>query len=263
MTDERLAHALDGPMEAPVLVLSGSLGTTRAMWQPQVAALALEWRLVRIDHPGHGGSPVWNGPVTVEGIGRSALALLDELGYERASWCGLSLGAAAGQWVAAHAPERIERLILCCTSARFNAPQAYLERAATVRARGMAAVSGAVVARWFTKAFAESRPDLVAQFRSTLEAIPAEGYAACCEAVAGFDGRPDLATIAAPTLVLAGAEDRATPVEHARTLCAGIPGAELTVVAGAAHLANVERPEAVTEAIRNHLRAKTGRSRDA
>jgi pimeloyl-ACP methyl ester carboxylesterase len=106
----RLAYALDGPEDASVVVLSSSLGTTRDMWLPQVSALSREWRLLRIDHPGHGESPVWNETVTTERIGRAALDLLDELGHARVSWCGLSLGGAIGQWVAAHAPNRIERL---------------------------------------------------------------------------------------------------------------------------------------------------------
>jgi len=259
MTVRRLSYALDGPITGPLLVLSGSLGATRDMWLPQVAALDQEWRLLRIDHPGHVEPPVWTERVTIESIGLAALDLLDALGYERAAWRGLSLGGAVGQWLAAHAPERIEHLILCCTSARLDSPEAYMQRADTVRAQGMAAVAGTVVERWFTAAFRERQQDVVARYRSMLESIPAEGYAACCEAVAAFDGRPYLAGIAAPTLVIAGSEDRATPVEHARVLYDGIPGSRLEMIAGAAHLANVEQPEAVTEAIRSHLKGDTGR----
>ena len=263
MSARRLSYVLDGPADAPVLVLSGSLGTTRDVWLPQVAALGQVWRLLRIDHPGHGESPRWDERVTIEGIGRATLDLLDTLGHKRVSWCGLSLGGAIGQWVAAHAPERIEHLILCCTSARFDSPDAYLQRADTVRAHGMASVAGAVVERWFTAPFREGQRDVVARYRSTLESIPAEGYAACCEAVAEFDARPFRARITAPTLVIAGSEDRVTPVEHARALCGGIPGSRLEVIASAAHLANVEQPEAVSEAITSHLKGDTRRTLDA
>ncbi len=253
MNEPRLSYALDGPADAPVLVLSGSLGTTRDMWLPQVPVLSQKWRLLRVDHPGHGESPVWDDRVTVENIGLAVLDLLDNLNHQRVSFCGLSLGGAIGQWIAAHAPERIERLILCCTSARFATPGAYLQRAATVRKQGMAVIAGAVIERWFTAHFRDEQPDVVAHYRSMLEAIRAPGYAECCEAVAEVDARPYLASIAAPTLVIAGGEDRAAPVEHAEELRDRIPGARLEVIAGAAHLANVEQPEAVSSAIWVHL----------
>jgi 3-oxoadipate enol-lactonase/4-carboxymuconolactone decarboxylase len=256
MTSRSLSYALDGPADAPVIVLSGSLGTTREMWLPQVTALHRDWRLLRIDHPGHGDSPVWDGRVTIEDIGRASLDLLDVLGYERVSWCGLSLGGAVGQWVAAHARDRIDHLILCCTSARFDSPDVYRQRAETVRKRGMQSVADGVVERWFTGSFRERQPDVVARYRSMLESVPAEGYAACCDAVAGFDARPYLAEITAPTLVIAGGEDQATPVEHARTLCGGILHSRLELIPNAAHLANVERPGAVTRAIYSHLQGE-------
>lgn len=255
MTVEALSYALDGPPQAPVLVMSGSLGTTRDMWLPQVEALTRPWRLLRLDHPGHGGSPVWNGSVTVEAIGQASLALLDDLGLSRVSWFGLSLGGAVGQWVAAHAPQRVERLGLCCTSARFSAPEAYRERAATVRAQGMAAVTGRVLERWFTPSFHRRHGGVVDTFRAMLESIPRDGYAACCEAVAAFDARDYLARITAPTLVIAGEEDRATPLEQAERLRDGVPGARLVVIPQAAHLAAVEQPTAVWSAVESHLRA--------
>jgi len=162
MSESRLAYALDGPADAPVLAMSSSLGTTRDMWSPQVPALSGEWRLLRIDHPGHGESPVWDGKVTVERIGLAVLDLLDTLDFQRVSFCGLSLGGAIGQWVAAHAPARIERLILCSTSARFATPEAYLQRAATVREQGTAVIAGTVIERWFTARFREREPLVVA-----------------------------------------------------------------------------------------------------
>jgi 3-oxoadipate enol-lactonase len=257
MSEPRLAYALDGPADAPVLVLSSSLGTTRDMWSPQGPALSGQWRLLRVDHPGHGESPVWDGQVTVERIGLAVLELLDRLDLQRVSFCGLSLGGAIGQSVAAHAPARIDRLILCSTSARFATREAYLQRAATVREQGTAVVAGAVIERWFTARFRDQQPLVVARYRSMVEATPAQGYAACCEAVAEFDGRPDLASITAPTLVIAGDEDPATPSEQARALRDGIAGARLEVIAEAAHLVNVEQPEAVSRAILTHLRGES------
>jgi 3-oxoadipate enol-lactonase len=269
-----LHHTLDGPHGAPVLVLSGSLGTTVDMWSPQLDALSRGWRVLRVDHPGHGrsmaprplygpkvgwgGSPLPDGPVTVESIARSILDLLDGLGFQQVSVCGLSLGGAVGQWLAAHASPRVERLVLCSTAASFVPTRGvYLQRAAVVRERGMAAVAESVLARWFTPAFFARQPAEVARYRQMLEDISPEGYAACCEAVAGFDGRGDLEQkIRAPTLVLAGADDPATPVKEARLLSEKIPGARLQVIAEAAHLVNVEQPGAVGDAIQRHLKGE-------
>jgi 3-oxoadipate enol-lactonase len=253
-----LAYSVDGPEHGPTLVLSSSLGTTGEMWLPQVDRLSERWRVVRFDHPGHGDSPTWDSPTwdspfTVGDIGRGVIELLDGLGSRRVPFCGLSLGGAVGQWLAAHAPERIDRLVLCSTSAFFGATTVYRERAALVRREGVAPVAGAVVQRWFTPQFHSTYPEVVHIYRSMLESISPEGYASCCEAVAAFDGRGDLAAIAAPTLVIAGAEDPATPVPQGRALVEGIEGARLQIIPDAAHLANVEQPELVGNAIVEHL----------
>lgn len=248
-----LAYTIDGPPDAPVLVLSGSLGSTVDMWQPQVAALGTHWRILRLDHPGHGASPIWNEPVTVSDIGQAVRELLTELGFDRVSFCGLSLGGAVGQWLAAHAPESVECLVLCSTAAQFPNRDAYRQRATVVRKQGTGAISAAVVDRWFTPDFHGRQPAVVETFRRMIESIPPEGYAACCEAVAAFDGRQDLTAIRASTLVIAGADDPAIPVEQARALCSGIAGARLLVIPQAAHVVNVEQPEVVNTAIMEHL----------
>ncbi len=239
-----LNHRLDGPDNGPLLVLSGSLGTEHSMWEPQVAALAERFRLLRYDLRGHGASEVPPGPYSIADLGGDLLGLLDQLGIERATLCGLSIGGMISMWVAAHAPERVERLVLFCTSAYLGS--AYAERAAAVRERGIEPIADAVVERWFTPGF---DPDTVARFRRALVATPAEGYAGCCEAIAGMDLRGDLASIRAPALVVAGAEDPATPPDHGHAIAEGIPGAELTVVPDAAHLATVQQPARATELI--------------
>jgi 3-oxoadipate enol-lactonase len=255
VSDRALAYDVNGPADAPVLVLSSSLGTSRDMWDPQMPRLTREWRVVRIDHPGHGESPVWNGPITIGDIGQAVLGVVDEAGHDRVSFCGLSLGSAIGQWVAAHAPERVERLILCSTSAHFG-PEPYLSRAATVRREGLAEVAAATMERWFTAAFRASEPETVSRYRAMVAATPVEGYASCCEAVGHFDGRPDLQHISAPTLVLSGAEDPATPPEAGSALAHGIAGARQEILQDAAHLLNVERPDETTRAIVRHLRGE-------
>jgi 3-oxoadipate enol-lactonase len=211
--------------------------------------------VVRYDARGHGASPVPPGPYSVADLGGDLLTLLDRLGIEGASLCGVSLGGATAIWVAAQAPERVERLVICCSSAFFDAHDAFMERAALVRAEGAGVVADGVVRRWFTPAMFEQHSQEAARMRAMIAATPAEGYAASAEAVATADLRDDLAKIAAPTLVIAGAEDPATPPEHGRRIAAGIAGAAFAEVPGGAHLASFERPEAVNELIRAHLGA--------
>ena len=245
---------VNGPPDAPVLVLSNSLGTTHAMWDAQVASLTPSFRVIRYDLRGHGASPQPAGPYRMDDLGDDLLALLDRFAVGRAHLCGISLGGMVSMWVAANAPDRVERLILCCTSAHFGNAQAWADRAAAVRTAGTEAVADAVSGRWFTPAFVVADPVTVARMRAMLAATPAEGYAACCEVVGRTDLHPMLGAIAAPTLVIAGRQDPATPPDHAFRISEAIAGSRVAVVEHAAHLANIERPEAVNELILTHLR---------
>ncbi|TDC40585.1 3-oxoadipate enol-lactonase [Micromonospora sp. 15K316] len=249
----RLYVTVDGAPDAPALLLGGSLGTTGAMWAPQVPGLAERFRVLRYDHLGHGRSAVPDGPYTVEMLGREVLRLLDDLDVPDVHYAGLSLGGMVGMWLAAHAPDRVRRLALLCTSASLGPAQGWRDRAATVRAGGVGTVAELVVARWFTPTFAAATPAVVARHRVALTATPATGYAACCEAIARMDLRDDLRAITAPTLVIAGADDPATPVEHAHAIVERIPQARLAVVERAAHLANVEQPEQVSRLLLEHF----------
>jgi 3-oxoadipate enol-lactonase len=206
--------------------------------------------MLRYDQLGHGRSEVPPGPYTVEQLGRELVGLLDSLELGRVSFCGLSLGGAVGQWLGAHAPERIDRLVLAGTTAYFGPPERWTERAAQVEAEGMGPVAEATMARWFTRGFAATAP-----YQETLASTPAEGYIACCNALAVWDFRSELIGISAPTLVVVGAEDPATPPEQAQAIAEGIPGARLAVIPGAAHLVNVEQPEAFNRAVLDHLQA--------
>ena len=248
-----LHHLLEGPEDAPVVVLANSLGTTLRVWDDQAPALQARFRLLRYDHRGHGGSPVPPGPYEIEDLGRDVLALLDRLDIERVSFCGLSIGGMVGMWLASEAPGRIERLVLCCTSALLGSPDMWSERAAKVRKNGLDAIAETVVERWFTPAFRESRPAALEWAGRMLLGIPAEGYAGCCEAIRDMDLRSRLGEIQAPTLVIAGADDPAIPLDHAELIRDSIPDARLLVIPRAAHLANVEQPETVTRAILDHL----------
>jgi 3-oxoadipate enol-lactonase len=249
-----LNHRVEGPAEAPVLVLLNSLGTDLRMWEPQAAALRDEFRLVRLDTRGHGGSPVPDGPWTLADLGNDVLGLLDLLGIAKASFAGVSLGGSTTVWIAAHAPERVEYAFPCFTSAWFGGPDPWLQRAEIVRAKGVEAVADGVLERWLTTA---ADPDLVARMREMIVATPPAGYASATEVVAHLDLRPDLDRITAPTLVISGSEDPATPPDVGRALAAGIPGAEFACLEGAAHLGNLERPDAVTDLLRARLSLET------
>lgn len=249
-----LNYRVEGPAEGPVLVLLNSLGTDMGMWEPQAAALRDSYRLVRLDSRGHGGSPVPDGLWTLADLAGDVLALLDQLAIERASFAGVSLGGSTVLWVAAHAPERVDQVFPCFTSAWFGPPDPWLKRAEIVRAKGVEAVADAVLDRWFT---ARIDPDLRARMREMILATPPAGYAAATEVVAHLDLRPDLDRIAAPTVVVSGSEDPACPPEVGRALAAGIPGADFVELEAVAHLGNVERPEALTDLIRSRLQKET------
>ena len=238
-----LHHRLDGPEDAPLLVLAPSLGTTLDLWEPQLAALTARFRVLRIDHRGHGESPLPPQGATVELLARDIEALLDSLEAPSASLCGLSLGGAVCLQLAASAPQRVDRLVLACTSTRFGEPAAWQERARLVRAEGVGAVADAVVARWFTPGFQERRPDVVAAHTAMLRATPPEGYARCCEAVGRWDGRDRLSAVRASTTVIAGRHDLAAPPAWGEAIAAGIPGARFELL-DAAHIASVEQPDA-------------------
>ncbi len=258
-----LAATLDGPAGAPVLVLGNSLGTSCGLWEPQLAAFGRYFRLLRFELRGHGGagerlspgrSPAPPGPYTIAELGADVLALLDSYRIDRALYCGVSLGGMVGIWLAANAPERIAGLGLCCTSAYLPPAGLWTDRAGRVRSGELDAIAGQVVSRWFTPAFQARAPTVAAAFVAGLRQVDPAGYAGCCEAVAAMDLRPALAAIRAPTLVVAGADDPATPPWHGAVIAAGISGARLTVLRGAAHLANVSVPGEVTAALLRHLR---------
>lgn len=246
-------HVIEGPPDAPALVLLNSLGSSLAMWEPQIDALAAQFRVVRFDARGHGRSPVPAGPYALADLGADVIALLDRLGIARAHLTGLSLGGMTAMWLAITAPERIDRLVLCCTSAKVGSPGMYRDRAVQVRADGTASIAQAVVSRWVTPGYAETHPVEVERLVAMVAATPAEGYASSCLAIETMDIEDDLSTITAPTLVIAGAEDQALPPDHGARIAARIPGTRMAVVPHAAHLGNIEQPAEFTALIEGHL----------
>ena len=246
---------VEGPQGAPVLMLSNSLGTTLRMWDAQVAPFTQHFRLVRYDRRGHGKSGVPKGPYTMERLGRDVLAVLDGLGVKKVNWCGLSMGGMVGQWLGANAPERVERLVLTNTSSFFPDKNGWNERLKLVEEKGIAAFAAPNMARWFTKGFLEREPQKVAGIQAMFAATPLEGYLACGAAVRDMDHRDLLPRIKAPTLVIAGKHDGATPPEANEYISNHIPGAKFALV-DAAHLSNIEQSEAYTKAVLAFLLAK-------
>jgi 3-oxoadipate enol-lactonase len=247
-------HAVvTGRPDGPLLVLSNSLGSTHRMWDPQIEALGERFRVVRYDTRGHGRSPSPAGPYTIDDLAGDLVALLDRLGADRAHLVGLSLGGMTAMRVAAAYPQRVSRMVLLCTGAQLPPASGWLERAALVRAEGSEVVATAVVQRWFTPGYLDAHPDERAIYERMVADTPADGYAGCCEAIAGVDLRNDLPSIAAPTLAIAGADDPATPPTKLRDIVNGIPGSQLLIVDRAAHLANVEQSATITPAIIAHL----------
>jgi len=244
---------VEGPENAPVLMLSNSLGADLHMWDAQVPGLIRHFRLVRYDRRGHGKSGVAPGPYSMERLGRDVLAVLDGLGIKKINWCGLSMGGMVGMWLGANAPERIERLVLSNTTAKFDSPAPWNERIQLVKEKGLAALADLTMERWFTKEFRERSPEKVKPLLETFLTTPPQGYIACCEAIRDMDQSETIRTITAPTLIIAGAQDPATTVEAAEFIRERIKGSKLTVL-DAAHISNIEQTQAYNDAVLGHLR---------
>jgi 3-oxoadipate enol-lactonase len=243
---------VEGAERAPVLMLSNSLGTNLHMWDPQVALLTRHFRLLRYDSRGHGRSGVPKGPYSIERLGRDVVTVLDALGIERVHWCGLSMGGMVGQWLGANAPGRINKLILSNTASYYPDKTLWFDRIKLVREKGLAALVDSNMERWFTKQFRERSPQTVAAVRDMFATTSADGYIACGAAIRDMDLRPLLPRIKAPTLVIAGRFDPATPLHMSAFIRAQIPGARL-IVLETAHIANIEQPQAYADAVLEFL----------
>jgi 3-oxoadipate enol-lactonase len=245
----RLAYRLDGPGDAPVLVLSNSIATTLRMWDGQIAELSHRNRVLRYDTRGHGASDAPAGAYSFDRLGRDVVELLDELGIETVTFCGLSFGGFIGQWLGVHAPERIERLVLANTSSYLGPAEQWDQQIDTVvAADDMSAIADMFLTNWFPSRMLEQDVELVAPFRQDLVAMNPVGLAGCFAAIRDGDMRRTIQLIACPTLVIAGEHDPVTLPEHGKAIAETIPGAQL-VPLPVVHLSNVERPEAFLGAV--------------
>ncbi|MFI0986671.1 alpha/beta fold hydrolase [Streptomyces exfoliatus] len=249
---DTLQYRVDGPEQAPVLVMGPSLGTTWHMWDRQIPELTRDWKVVRFDLPGHGGAPAQPFSSVAE-LGDRLLATLDEIGVQRFGYAGCSLAGAIGLDLALRAPHRVASLALVATSPRFGTADEFRQRGVIVRTNGLEPMARTAPEQWFTPLFAGAQPAIVDWAVQMVRTTDPGCYVAACEALAVFDVREALGRIGVPALVLVGSEDQVTGPAEARTLVAGIADARLAVVPGASHLAPVEQPAAVTDLLTEHF----------
>lgn len=243
---------VEGRQNAPALMLSNSLCTDLRMWDDQIPAFTERFRVVRYDRRGHGRSGVPNGPYSVDDFGRDALAIMDGLGLGTVHWCGLSMGGMVGQWLGANAPERIDKLVMSNTHSYYADKAVWDQRMKLARENGMAAAAGPAMERWFTKEARERRPDKVALIQRMFAETSLDGYLACCSAIRNMDMRPTHPRIKAPTLVIVGLQDPATPPAAGEVVARRIPGATLATI-DASHLSNIGQPKAYADLVLNFL----------
>lgn len=246
-----LAYRIDGPDDAPAILLSHALGADHRMWDALTAALAGEYRVIRYDARGHGASDAPDADYSIERLGMDAVGLLDAIGQSRVVFCGLSLGGMVAQWMGARAAARLSRLVVANTSA-YAGPDVWAPRVELARSKGMAPLVEPTLERWFTPAFHARAPETVDAIRSVLKTTSNVGYAGAAAAIRDMDLRPLGPLITVSTLVICGAHDLATPPERARLLADSIPNAEI-VELDAAHLSNVEQPDAFAAELRRFL----------
>ena len=250
--DAQIHYSLEGPPAKPALILSNSLGADISMWDPQITEFAKCFRVLRSDTRGHGKSSVTPAPYTIEQLAKDVLALADSQQFERFHFCGLSMGGQIGMWLAANAPHRLNRVVLCSTAAKIGTHEMWNARIATVLKEGMKNVAAAAIERWFTAPFRAKNPSVIAHIHKVLEATSPEGYAACCAGLRDFDFREQLNRIRTPTLVVSGTHDPATTPVDGQFLANHIAGARYVELNGA-HLSNIEDAARFTSEVLSFL----------
>jgi len=242
LKDLRMHYEVAGPVGAPALVFSNSLGTDLSMWDVQAVEFAKKYRVVRYDKRGHGQSSSPAGPYTIEMLGRDVLGLLDFLEFDSVHFCGLSIGGQTGMWLGVNAAQRLNKLVLSNTAAKIGTIDGWNARIETVNTSGMKSVAATVVERWFTVGFRAEEPAEVARIQRVLENANVHGYAECCAAVRDFDYRERVSAIRTPTMAIAGRHDPATPPGDTRWVADQIAGSRF-VELNASHLSNIEAHE--------------------
>lgn len=243
---------VDGHNDAPALLLSNSLSSDISMWDDQLPLWTQHFRVVRYDARGHGESVVSAAPYTMGRLGQDAVAVLDHLGIEHAHFCGLSMGGMVGMWLLTHARARLGRTVLSNTSAHMGPRDLWNTRIALARQSGMEATVEPTVKRWFPQSFHDSAPATIDRMRAMIRRVPVEGYVGCCEAIRDMDQRESIRNVDAPVMIIIGAKDPATTPEAGELIHAAI-GNSTTTYLDAAHISNVEQPEAFGSAVAEYL----------
>ena len=250
----RIAYRFDGPSDAPVLLLSNSLGTSMSMWDAQIEAFSRHCRVLRYDSRGHGLSDAPAGAYSMDRLGRDVVELIEALDLGPVYFCGLSLGGMIGQWLGVREPARLRGLVLANTSAYMGPPSNWDARIDLVRAQGMGPLTEGSIARWFTKDFPANHPEAIAPIREGLLATKPEGYAGCCAAIRDMDMRQIGSLNEVPTLIIGGTLDPATPPADSEALGRTLYDTRITFLE-AAHLSNVEQPDAFAQAVLSFITA--------
>lgn len=249
-----LFYRLDGPRDGTPVMLSNSLFSRLEMWEPQMAALTgAGYRVLRYDSRGHGRSDAPDGPYSIEILADDLAGLMDVVSWERAHFCGLSMGGMVGQVMGTRHPERQFSLTLCDTSAYMGAEEVWEPRVQTGLAQGVEGLVESSVERWFTVESFTRIPEEVEKVCEMIRATPLAGFIGCCRAFQAFDQRAANKAITAPTLVIVGEFDPGTDLGHATVIQEAIEGSELVVIEDAAHLTNIERPDVFNEALLGFL----------
>lgn len=259
----RLAYRLDGPKNAPVVMLSNSLMSSWTMWDPQREALTRDWQVLRYDTRGHGQSETPPGPYSIEAMADDAARLIEHAGFDDVHFVGLSMGGMIGQQLAVDHPDLLDSLVLANTLSAYG-PQAAPMWQGRIDAaggpQGMAPIVEPTVARWFTEPFrAAGNAATLDWVRGMIRRTSVAGYVECCRALMRLDLTARLPAVRTPTLVLAGRQDPSTPVAGAEVIAAAVPGARLAVIENAAHISNIEQAGVFTGLLTDFLSEQSGR----
>ena len=251
-------YTLEGPANAPVVTMSHSLATDLSMWDPTVGALTGRFRVLRYETRGHGQTEAPKGAYTLDQLATDALAMLKALGIARTHWVGLSMGGMIGQTLALKAPEVFSSLSLCDTSSRMpvEARPQWQDRIKTAETQGMEPLVEPTLARWLTEPFRRSRKDVVDKVATMIRTTPPAGYAGCCHAISALDLTDKISAIKMPTIAIVGEDDLGTPVAAHKVINEKIAGSKLVILKSAAHLSNMEQPEAFNKALTDFLTSR-------
>jgi 3-oxoadipate enol-lactonase len=251
-----IAIKLEGPRDAPCIMLAHGVALDLRLWDDLVASVVPEYRVLRYDSRGHGGSPTGEGGFTLSDLGDDAIAVMDAAGVAKVHFVGLSMGGMVGMGLALDHGERLASAAIC--NARGAATPEYRkswdDRSALVRQGGIAAIADATVSRWFTPEFPARNPDAV---RVTLDMVLAtsdEGYCASAEALKGLDYGSRLQENRVPVLYLAGEKDAGAPPPIVRRLHEMTPHSRYVELPGTGHISVTESPMAFRSAIIEFVR---------